>query len=80
MIERYMETAHRVIFFARREASHFGSLYIETEHLLSGLLREDKALHDHSLRSHTWLRVIRKQIEDQTAVRENISELEFTPS
>ncbi|MGC4053504.1 MAG: Clp protease N-terminal domain-containing protein [Paludibaculum sp.] len=42
MFERYTEKARRVIFFARYEASQFGSPYIETEHLLLGLLREDK--------------------------------------
>ena len=40
MFERYTEKARRVIFFARYEASQFGSPYIETEHLLLGLLRE----------------------------------------
>ena len=44
MFERYTEKARRVIFFARYEASQFGSPYIETEHLLLGLLREDKAV------------------------------------
>ena len=44
MFERYTEKARRVIFFARYEASQFGSPYIETEHLLLGLLREDKQL------------------------------------
>jgi ATP-dependent Clp protease ATP-binding subunit ClpC len=44
MFERYTEKAKRTIFFARYEASQFGSPYIETEHLLLGLLREDKAL------------------------------------
>ena len=34
MFERYTEKARRVIFFARYEASQFGSPYIETEHLL----------------------------------------------
>ena len=43
MFERYTEKARRVIFFARYEASQFGSPYIETEHLLLGLLRGDKA-------------------------------------
>ena len=43
MFERYTEKARRVIFFARYEASQFGSPCIETEHLLLGLLREDKA-------------------------------------
>ena len=44
MFERYTEKARRVIFFARYEASQLGSPYIETEHLLLGLLREDKVL------------------------------------
>src|SRR6266852_1580150 len=44
MFERYTEEARRVIFFARYEASRFGSTTISTEHLLLGLLREDKAL------------------------------------
>src|SRR5205807_1755094 len=43
MFERYTEKAQRVIFFARYEASQFGSPYIETEHLLLGLLRAEKA-------------------------------------
>lgn len=43
MFERYAEKARRVIFFARYEASQFGSRYIEPEHLLLGILREDKA-------------------------------------
>ena len=33
MFERYTEKARRVIFFARYEASQFGSPCIETEHL-----------------------------------------------
>jgi hypothetical protein len=40
MFERYSEKARRVIFYARYEASNYGSRYIETEHLLLGLLRE----------------------------------------
>jgi ATP-dependent Clp protease ATP-binding subunit ClpC len=44
MFERYHESARRAIFFARYEASQFGSSYIETEHLLLGLIREDKTL------------------------------------
>ena len=37
MFERYTEKARRVIFFARYEASQFGSPYIETEQYLIGL-------------------------------------------
>ena len=44
MFDRYTEHARRVIFFARYEASTFGSGSIETEHLLLGLLREDQVL------------------------------------
>ena len=45
MFERYTEKARRVIFFARYEASQFGSPEIHSEHLLLGLLRENKHLH-----------------------------------
>jgi ATP-dependent Clp protease ATP-binding subunit ClpC len=73
MFERYTEKARRVIFFARYEASQFGSPYIETEHLLLGLLREDKALSNRFLRSHTSVESIRKQIENHTTIREKVS-------
>jgi|CZKK01.1.fsa_nt_gi hypothetical protein len=45
MFERYTEKARRVIFFGRYEASQYGSPFIEAEHLLLGLIREDKSLH-----------------------------------
>jgi len=44
MFERYTERARRVIFFARYEASQYGSSTIDSEHILLGLLREDRAL------------------------------------
>jgi len=49
MFERYTEKARRVIFFARYEASQFGSPFIETDHLLLGILRDDKELMRHVL-------------------------------
>ena len=73
MFERYTEKARRVIFFGRYEASQFGSPYIETEHLLLGLLREDKALANRFLRSHASVESIRKQIEGHTPIREKVS-------
>jgi ATP-dependent Clp protease ATP-binding subunit ClpC len=73
MFERYTEKARRVVFFARYEASQFGSPYIETEHLLLGLLREDKALTNRFLRSHNAVESIRKQVYAHTAAREKIS-------
>ena len=44
MFERYTEKARRVIFFARYEASSYGAAEITPEHLLLGLIREDKGL------------------------------------
>jgi uncharacterized damage-inducible protein DinB len=73
MFERYTEKARRVIFFARYEASTFGSPYIETEHVLLGILREDKALGRRLFRADGAVESIRSQIEGQTTVREKIS-------
>jgi len=73
VFDRYTEKAKRAIFFARYEASQFGSPYIETEHLLLGLLREDKALTNRFLRSHSSVESIRKQIEGHTTIREKVS-------
>jgi ATP-dependent Clp protease ATP-binding subunit ClpC len=73
MFERYTEKARRVIFFARYEASQFGSPEIETEHLLMGLLREDKALTNRFLSSHASVESIRKKIEEHTTIREKVS-------
>jgi acetyltransferase-like isoleucine patch superfamily enzyme len=73
MFERYTEKARRVIFFARYEASQFGAPLIETEHLLLGLLREDKALTNRFLRSEASVESIRRQIEGHTTIREKIS-------
>jgi quinol monooxygenase YgiN len=44
MFERYTERARRVLFFARYEASQLGSTAIDTEHLLLGLLRENRGI------------------------------------
>lgn len=73
MFERYTEKARRVIFFARYEASQYGSPYIETEHLLLGLLRENKAVAKQFLHSEAGVESIRKQIEAQMTVREKMS-------
>jgi ATP-dependent Clp protease ATP-binding subunit ClpC len=73
MFERYTEKVRRVIFFARYEASQIGSPYIETEHLLLGLVREDHALTNRFTRSQATLESIRNQIEGHTALREKIS-------
>jgi ATP-dependent Clp protease ATP-binding subunit ClpC len=71
MFERYTEKARRVIFFARYESAQFGSPFIETEHLLLGIVREDKALVNRFMRSQGAS--IRQQVESQTTVREKTS-------
>jgi ATP-dependent Clp protease ATP-binding subunit ClpC len=71
MFERYTEKARRVIFFARYEASQFGSPYIESEHLLLGIIREDKGLTHRFLPSGA--ESIRKQVESQTTAGEKTS-------
>ena len=69
MFERFTEKARRAIFFGRYEASQFGSPYIESEHLLLGLLREDKALTARFLRSE-GLGSVREEIEKNSTVRQ----------
>lgn len=44
MFERFTQEARRTIFVARYEASNFGSPFIETEHLLLGILQETHRL------------------------------------
>jgi ATP-dependent Clp protease ATP-binding subunit ClpC len=74
MFERYTERARRVLFFARYEASQLGSVSIETEHLLLGLIREGKGLTSRIFaRSHLSLETIRKEIEGRTVFREKVS-------
>ena len=73
MFERYTEKARRVIFFARYEASQFGNPYIETEHLLLGLLREDPALVKRFLGPTNVATDVRTEIERQIIRHERIS-------
>ncbi|AEP12650.1 ATP-dependent Clp protease ATP-binding subunit [Chloracidobacterium thermophilum] len=71
MFERYTEKARRVVFFARYEAGQFGAPAIDAEHLLLGLLREDKALANRFfLKAHLTLDGVRRDIEARTVRRE----------
>lgn len=84
MFERYTEKARRVIFFARYEASQFGANAIEVEHILLGLLREDKQLAQRFFRSPaSTVESIRKQIESRAVLRDKIPssiDLPLSPS
>jgi ATP-dependent Clp protease ATP-binding subunit ClpC len=63
-----------VIFFSRYEASQFGASQIEAEHILLGLLREDKNLTARFFhRSHANVELIRKEIENRTVMSDRIS-------
>ncbi|HLJ49971.1 MAG TPA: Clp protease N-terminal domain-containing protein [Bryobacteraceae bacterium] len=44
MFERFTERARRTVFWAHHEATDAGSPFIESEHLLLGVLREDEGL------------------------------------
>ncbi len=72
MFERFTEKARRVIFFARYEASQYGNHTIETEHILLGLIREDKALAQRLLRGGPP-GSMREEIEGKITRRERIS-------
>ena len=72
MFERYTERARRVVFFARYEASMYGSSYIETEHFLLGLLREDPKVAK-LLPEMKLLDEVRQEIEQHIERHERIS-------
>src|SRR6266576_2922234 len=80
MFERYTEKARRVIFFARYEASQFGAPAIEPEHLLLGLMREDRSmaaeiLYQRGLR----LNAVRDEIARQSGADARGSQKKDTP-
>lgn len=74
MFEKYTEKARRVIFFARYEASQFGSPAIEAEHLLLGLIREDQRIVTSFIHaSHISTDQIRDRIQKALGLHEKIS-------
>src|ERR687898_634269 len=80
MFERYTERARRVLFFARYEASQLGSISIETEHLLLGLIREGKGLTSRIFaRSHLSLESIRKDIVALLNEKTTLTRVKETP-
>jgi ATP-dependent Clp protease ATP-binding subunit ClpC len=70
MFERYTEKGRRVIFFARYEASEFGSPCIETEHLLRVMIKRSRVAF---FRSPGAVEMIRTKIEGHTLRREKTS-------
>jgi ATP-dependent Clp protease ATP-binding subunit ClpC len=80
MFERYTESARRSLFFARYDSSQLGSLSIEPEHLLLGLLRESRAM---SALVPVSLERLREQIEKGVVFTAKVStsvEIPFSPA
>jgi kynurenine formamidase len=73
MFERYTERARRVIFFARYEASQFGSITIETEHFLLGILREDANIIKRYTGNQTTEKVIADEVVSRLTPGEKVS-------
>jgi ATP-dependent Clp protease ATP-binding subunit ClpC len=75
MFERYTEKARRVIFFARYEALQYGSPVIAPEHILLGLMREDKTI---SARFFPFrsinVELVRRETESRIVIREQMSQ------
>ncbi len=74
MFERYTEKARRVIFFARYEALQYGSHYISPEHILLGLMREDKTISARffPFRNNLTVEAIRREVEERIVLRDRI--------
>ena len=73
MFEKYTEGARRVIFYARYEVSEKGASAIEPEHLLLGLVREDKALLSRFFPDDFSIEGLREQVEARMYKAEKIS-------
>ena len=74
MFERYTERSRRVIFFARYEALQYGSPVIAPEHILLGLVREDKTLARRffTFQSNISVEAVRREIEERIVLRDRI--------
>jgi ATP-dependent Clp protease ATP-binding subunit ClpC len=70
MFERYTEHARRCILLGRYEASMFGSQEIAAEHLLLGILRDDKRV---ASQLDMDADAIRKELEQLAPPKERVS-------
>ncbi len=84
MFERYTEKARRVIFFARYEALQYGSQVISPEHILLGLMREDKTISARffPFRNSLTVEAVRREVEERIVLRDRMpqsAELHLAP-
>ena len=80
MFERLTDRARKVMALANQEAQRFNHEYIGTEHILLGILREDKSvaasiLHERGLRINT----VREDIVQELNQKATISKAKETP-
>ena len=71
MFERCAQNARRVIFLASEEAKRYGSPYIESEHLLLGILRENEALAARIGGEMGSIQLFRKEIEAEATISQS---------
>lgn len=73
MFERYTEAARRALYFARYEASQLGSVSLDPEHLLLGLIRKPTGVTGRVFaKTDIPLEEIRKEIESRATFREKL--------
>jgi ATP-dependent Clp protease ATP-binding subunit ClpC len=72
MFERYTQAARNTVFWARYMSGQVGGVEIETEHLLLGLLRADKALARRIFGSPWAAETVWKKIEQSKPIRERV--------
>jgi len=70
MFERYTEAARHVVFCARHEAQKAGSDYIEPEHFLIGLVRQDSALLPSFLPEGADVEALLREVQEGMRFRE----------
>jgi hypothetical protein len=73
VFERFTVEARQALFFARDEACNYGSPYIETEHLLLGVFKEDRTLANFCPPGSNVEPELRAEIEKAISPRERIS-------
>jgi uncharacterized protein (TIGR03435 family) len=80
MFNRFTQRALRVLFYARSEVSQLGSSAVEPEHILLGLLDEDKGLGSRILaRTGVALDDFRSDIVRHLTAREKVPESDEIP-
>ncbi len=72
MFEAYTEAARKTLFIGLYEASQFGSAFVETEHLLLGLIRADLPLAIRIFKSPAKLEELRERIHREIPHKEPV--------